>query len=71
MTQDEARREILAEWRKWRKADNLTAPTGTDGLVFFGWLRNNRPDLLSFKASGDKWQRVHAWLRGAGELKDL
>ena len=59
----DAELEIVKEWHVWRKqlpAEGV--PTGTDGLVFYGHLTTARPDLLSFRCSGDKWQRVHGWL---------
>ncbi len=38
--------------------------TGTDLLIFYGELQDTRPDLLSFKASGDKYQVLKTILRG-------
>jgi hypothetical protein len=62
ITKDEANRGVLEEWDRWwtanRKSPDQTA-TGTNGSIFFGWLQQNRYDLLSFRGSGDKWQTVH------------
>lgn len=33
------------------------------GFLFFRYLQNEKPDLLDFRAVGDKWQIVHGWLR--------
>jgi hypothetical protein len=70
MTKEEARRAILSEWRSWVKAQNLKNPTGTDGHIFYRFLRRERDDLLSFKAKGDKWQVLHGWLLRAGFVSD-
>ena len=62
MTQDEARRGILAEWPLWTAATKTLNPSGIDALMFFSFLQKERSHLLMFKASGDKWQTVHSWL---------
>ncbi len=37
---------------------------GSDGgIIYFTQLQQKRPDLFQFKASGDKWQVVHGWMR--------
>jgi hypothetical protein len=36
--------------------------SGTDGLIFFGYLQMPHPYLVELKASGDRWQTVHGWL---------
>jgi hypothetical protein len=45
----------------------LTRPAGSrrenDVLVFYGWLQQERPDLLAFRAAGDKYQVLHTILR--------
>ena len=41
---------------------NKSAPNGTDGLIFFGYLQRERSDLLAFRYSGDKRQIVKTWL---------
>ncbi len=70
MLQDEAKPAILAEWRHWIARKNTVNPTGTDALIFFGFLQKERADLLRFRASGDKGQVVHNWLIRAGLLSD-
>ncbi len=69
MTQDEARRAILAEWHSWAAA-NTRKRTGGDALRFFQYLQKERNHLLSFRAKGDKWQVVHRWLLRAGLVSD-
>ena len=70
MTQDEARRDILREWLAWVAANNVTNANGTHGFLFFGFLQKERGHLLTFKASGDKWQVVHGWLLQAQLVSD-
>jgi hypothetical protein len=59
MTQDEAKRGILALWMK-RPADKRT---GNDVLILYGELATADSALLSFKFAGDKYQCLAAWLR--------
>jgi hypothetical protein len=49
-------RSRLPPWKQAR---------GTDGLIFFGYLRRQRPHLLEFKMSENGWQIVHE-LAGTG-----
>jgi hypothetical protein len=66
MKKEEARRAILSEFdRRAKKHPDDAAMMG--GFRFFRYLRNERSDLLDFRA-GDKWQIVHGWLRD--RLKD-
>lgn len=60
-TLETAKTQVLELWRAWSK-ENATASHVTDKLVFYSWLQKHRPDALSFRCSGDKWQRVNAWL---------
>ncbi len=55
---DEARREIQRAWTMW----NGDKDTSASMFIFFGWLRRFRPYFLTFRSSGDPWQRVHCWL---------
>lgn len=50
---------IRQEWLK-RSPDRRTE---NDILAFYGELQQNRPDLLSFRASGDKYQVLKSVLR--------
>lgn len=59
----DAERAVVSEWHRWSGSQNLNQPaSGTEGLIFYGYLTQKRPDLLTFRCSGDRWQRVHAWL---------
>ena len=70
MTKDEARAAIRIEWVVWARATKIKNATGADALLFFNYLQAERPDLLAFKASGDKWQVVHSWLLKARLVAD-
>jgi len=62
MMREDARRQVVALWPAWAKANNVEKGTGSDALLFFNFLQDKRPDLLAFEGSGDKWQAVHGWL---------
>jgi hypothetical protein len=64
MKQDEARRRILAEWPSWSATES--EPTRMNGLMFYAFLQSERPHLLEFRSSGDRWQYVHIWLKREG-----
>lgn len=68
MKQDDTRLLVLRHFEEWATAKGKNIPyTEPDGgLTFFAWLRANHPEALQFQASGDKWQRVHIWIRNAG-----
>jgi hypothetical protein len=69
----DAERQIIAEWRRWAPTNcpKDRKPNGTDALVFYGYLSSNFPDLLDFKCSGEKRQRIHGWLSGPRCRLDL
>jgi len=54
--------KIIAAWREWRRQHASNPASSHDPLVFYGWLEENRPDLLDFRFSGsDKYQLVKTW----------
>ena len=55
---DVARREIQRAWAIW----NGDKDASESMFMFFGWLQRFRPYFLTFRSSGDPWQRVHSWL---------
>jgi hypothetical protein len=61
---DEAKSRVLTEWYRWQ--GKSTPATYTEKYTFYTWLQRERPDLLAFKCSGDRWQRIHGWI-GAGD----
>ena len=68
---EESRLAILSEWNVWAAA-NLPAgkpATGNDDFAFYGYLRSERPSLLSFRSSVDRYQTVHRWLLRSGKVK--
>jgi len=73
MKQEEAKRLIIQEWDHWIQTQSMDSgkATGRDSLRFFFELQDVRSVLLDFHTRRrDKWQIVHAWLRGAGRLSD-
>jgi hypothetical protein len=57
-----AKQLIIAEWHTWAKKRG--AYTITDMQIFyFAWLKQNRPELLTFKCDGERWPVVRTWLR--------
>lgn len=72
MTRDRAKNLIVLEWDRWAlthvHADS--AGSGSDGLMFFGYLQRERPHLLAFSSKGDPWQTVHGWLLQERRVKD-
>jgi hypothetical protein len=64
-----AKLAILSEWDVWAKKYPPKA-MGSNGMLFFEYLQQKRPDLLlDFKSSGDKWTIVHTWLLTARKVK--
>jgi hypothetical protein len=69
MKKEDARRAVLREWPTWAAANPDDAKVA-GGMLFFTYLQNYRPDLLEFRASGEKWQVVHGWLLTAGYVNN-
>ena len=70
MMREDARRQVVAQWPAWAKANNVEKGTGADALLFFNFLQDKRPDLLAFDGSDDKWQAVHGWLLNGRLVSD-
>jgi hypothetical protein len=70
MTNEDARKQILAQWPAWAKVNNVEQGTRLDALVFFSFNQDKRPDLLRFGGSDDKWQLVHGWLLNGRLVSD-
>ncbi len=69
MNKREAEQAILHAWDVWA-ANPLHASSLEDGMAFFTYLQRQRPDLLDFKHSGDKWQDVHSFLLGGRRVTE-
>jgi hypothetical protein len=65
---DEANRRILALSPSWSVTQET--PTTGNGLFFYFFLQKEHSHLAQFRASGDKWQYVHTWLRQANLVPD-
>jgi len=62
-----AKQAVIKEWDDW--ASKRGEDAVGDGMLFFGYLQRERPDLLlDFKYPGDKWQIVYAWLLREGKV---
>jgi hypothetical protein len=71
MTKEQARLGTMREWSRWRDANGVSAgASGNDALRFFSHLQSDRPDLLNFRSSRNKWQVVHDWLLSIGAVHD-
>jgi len=70
MKRAEAKRLVLQEWDDWAAKNVPPGQTamGTDGLIFFGYLQSQRPHLLEFKTTDDRWPIVHRWLSQEGKI---
>jgi len=55
----DAEQLLRVEWLKRPQSDR----TENDVLVFYNEMMERRPDLLSFRASGDKYQHLKSILR--------
>ena len=61
MRKTEAKLQVLREWRQWR--DETARSTTLAPLEFYHELRERRPDLVSFRYAGDRYQVVAGWVR--------
>ena len=64
MKRSEARRQVERIYREYRKLpDSMDANKDQGGaLHFYGWLRNNHPEALEFRHSGDAYQIITSWI---------
>jgi hypothetical protein len=62
MNRERAKQNVVVEWDSWSASNKITNAMAEDKLTFYAHLLKERPDLLDFNASGDKWQDVHSWL---------
>ncbi len=52
----DAKKQIKEVWLKWNNNDEKFGDHFA--LTLHGWLQHNRPELLSFRCKGDKYQRI-------------
>jgi hypothetical protein len=61
---------IIQEWRMWAPKNPQAGRLGDGGVMeFFEYLQNEKPELLDFRSSGDKRERVRTWIRVQDALK--
>lgn len=66
MKKADAERQIAVAFKSWCRDQGIADATNNDALMFFGHISKERSGLLAFKASGDKWQWIKAFLSRAG-----
>lgn len=68
MREADSERAVLIEWSNWapRNCPNRPQLERADALMFFAYLQTEKPQLLSFQSSRDKWTVVHGWLLSRG-----
>lgn len=62
MKKEDARMYVIQEWSSWQR-QNAGDSHATNMMLFYNWLTANRPIILSFRSSGDKWQVVKGWIQ--------
>ena len=60
MRQSEAEPLIMAEMRK--RLPSVPYAGADAGIARYFALRDDRPELFTFRCSGDQWQLVHGWM---------
>jgi hypothetical protein len=67
---NDAESMIIEEWHTWapQHPEAMRSPDGGT-MEFFRYLEKEKPDFLSFRCTGPKWQRVRTWLRVQDALK--
>jgi hypothetical protein len=66
---DDAERKIIREWDAW--ASSQSDPVSLcNGFPFYRHLLKERSELLKFRYTGDRWQRVYGCLLRAGRVKE-
>jgi len=57
MKQEDAKQQIIDLWSKWKKNK-----PGLNILNFYFQLKREHLELLKFRYSGDKYQKIKEWL---------
>ena len=61
MRKEDAELAIIQEMRRRLPSEPYDGQDA--GLTQFLVLQQERPDLFTFRHTGDPWQLVHAWMR--------
>lgn len=65
MKKDEAEKALKEIWLRLPKQNSIgTMDKCGDhfGLMFYSFIKNEHPELLSFKCAGDKYQVINCWV---------
>ncbi|MGE8318331.1 MAG: hypothetical protein ACN6OP_12805 [Pseudomonadales bacterium] len=62
MTQAEAKAQIVPLWQEWLQA-NRSGKQSHDMQMFHAYVEQHYPQLLKFRAAGDKWQTFKMWIQ--------
>jgi hypothetical protein len=60
MKKADAKRAVIRFYEIWKSNNDSTSAAAP--LIFYGVLQKERPELLDFRCSGDKYQVIAAWL---------
>jgi len=60
ISEREAKKAIINEWKQW---PGRTGARG-DKQAFYEWLKDEHPNLLTFRHDGNRWEQVNLWLVG-------
>lgn len=61
MKKDDAQNEIFRIWLNWNEPQDKYQTHF--GLLFYNWLQKNKPHLMSFRCTGDKYQVINTWVK--------
>lgn len=73
MTIKQATARVVAAFIDWKESRGHRPDEvlrGDDAFLFYLGLESSRSPLLDFRATGDKWQTVHTWLRSRRLVSD-
>lgn len=65
MNQNDAEKQIIIEWKNWKRANGIIEPSYSEKDSFYRkHLQKVTPQLLTFRVGlgQDRWQGVHAWI---------
>ena len=72
MKKEDAKKLILTAFPRWwgRTRGEREEATGDNAIVFCGYLQQEKPHLLNFRAVSSKEKLIHGWLLHARLVPD-